>query len=45
MRRVVDLVLGDLLGKAILSEEILPGDKIKIVPGEKEKEYRWVKVE
>ena len=44
MRRVVDLVLGDLLGKAILNEEILPGDKIKIVPGEKEKEYTWEKV-
>ncbi|EKD65473.1 MAG: hypothetical protein ACD_50C00080G0006, partial [uncultured bacterium] len=44
MRRVVDLVLGDLLGKAILSEEIIPGDRIKIVPGEGSKEYRWEKV-
>ncbi|EKD62279.1 MAG: clp protease ATP binding subunit, partial [uncultured bacterium] len=44
MRRVVDLVLGDLLGKAILSEEILPGDKIKIVPGNKSKDYSWEKV-
>ena len=44
MRRVVDLVLGDLLGKAILSEEIIPGDKIKIVPGEGSKEYKWEKL-
>ena len=33
MRRIVDLTLGDLLGSAILKEEIKSGDKVKIIPG------------
>jgi ATP-dependent Clp protease ATP-binding subunit ClpA len=45
MRRIVDLYLGDLMGKAILSGEISAGDSIKIIPGSKAKEYSWEKVE
>jgi ATP-dependent Clp protease ATP-binding subunit ClpA len=44
MRRIVDLYLGDLIGRAMLSGEIIAGDTIKIVPGAKEKEYSWEKV-
>ena len=43
MRRIIDLILGDLIGKAILKEEIKEGDKIKIVPGEAKEEYNWEK--
>ena len=39
MRRIVNLVLGDLLGKAILKEEIKEGDRIKILPGKGEEEF------
>lgn len=34
MRRVVDLSIGDVVGKAILLKQIVEGDKIKIVPSE-----------
>jgi len=45
MRRVIDLVLGDLLGKAIISGQILPGDKIRILSGEAKNEYKWEKMQ
>lgn len=44
MRRIIDLVLGDLIGRALLSGEIKDGDKIKIVPGVGKEEYSWSKV-
>ncbi len=44
MRRVIDLVLGDLLGKAILENQIVSGDKIKLFPGKGKEEYGWEKV-
>ncbi len=34
MRRIVDIEVGDLLGKAILKNEIEPGDKIELTAGE-----------
>ncbi len=33
MRRIVDITLGDILGKAILGETVRPGDTIEIIPG------------
>jgi len=44
MRRIIDLVLADVLSKAFLAEEIKPGDKIKIVPGSQPAQYSWQKV-
>lgn len=44
MKRVVDLTLGDLLGKAILKEEIKPGDKIKILSKDGKEDYAVEKV-
>ena len=44
MRRIIELVLGDLLGKAILADKIGPGDNIQIHPGAGKDEYRWEKV-
>ncbi len=32
LRRLIDLEIGDVLGKAILTKQVLPGDRIKIVP-------------
>ena len=40
MKRVVDLILGDLISQAILKKEIVSGDKFKIIPLDKNKEYR-----
>jgi len=45
MRRIIDLVLGDLIGRAVIRGEINPSDKIKIVPGQNKDEYSWEKVE
>ncbi len=39
MRRIVDLVLGDLIGKAIVENKVLPGDKIKLMAGAGKDEY------
>ena len=39
MRRIIELTLGDLLGKAILSGEVKGGETVEIVPGEKKSEY------
>jgi len=44
MRRVVDLVLGDVLGRAIIENKILPGDKIELLPGEGKDNYEWKKI-
>lgn len=44
MKRLIDLVVGDLLGRAILENQIVAGDKIKLLPGEGKDEYRWEKV-
>ena len=44
MKRIINLILGDLLGRAILSGELKEGDKIKIVPGKGKEEYNWEKI-
>ncbi len=44
MKRIINLILGDLIGKAILKGDIKGGDKIKIVPGKGKEEYHWEKV-
>jgi len=44
MRRVVDLVLGDVLGRAIIENKILPGDKIELLPREGKDNYEWRKI-
>lgn len=43
MRRIVNLSIGDLIGKAIINGELKEGDKIKILPGEEREEFRWEK--
>jgi len=44
IKRIIDLILGDMVGKSILDGKILPGDKIKITVKEKKNEYSWEKV-
>jgi ATP-dependent Clp protease ATP-binding subunit ClpC len=44
MRRVLELSVGDVIGKGILSGEIAEGDTIQILPGEGKEEYSWKKV-
>lgn len=44
MRRIIELSIGDLLGKAILSGEIRSGDKVRIVPGSGKGEFLWEKI-
>ncbi len=39
MKRIVNLVLGNLIGKAILNGEIKEGDRIKIIPKQKKEEF------
>jgi ATP-dependent Clp protease ATP-binding subunit ClpA len=43
MRRIVNLVLGDLVGRAILKGEIKEGDEVTIVPGEGKEEFKLEK--
>lgn len=45
MRRIIDLVLGDLIGKAILSGDISSGSRIKITAGSEKDQYSWEKVD
>lgn len=45
MRRLVELVLGDLLGKGIIENKILAGDKIKLIAGEGKDEYSFEKID
>ena len=44
MRRIVELVLGDLIGKAIIENKIMPGDNIKITVDADKNEYIWTKI-
>jgi ATP-dependent Clp protease ATP-binding subunit ClpC len=44
MRRIVDITIGDVLGKAILKEEIKNGDHIEIIPQGKSQNYSVRKV-
>jgi ATP-dependent Clp protease ATP-binding subunit ClpC len=39
MRRIVELVVGDLIGKAIIENKVLPGDEVKLTAGEGKDEY------
>jgi ATP-dependent Clp protease ATP-binding subunit ClpC len=44
MKRIVNLVLGDLLGRMILKGEVGEGDSIKLVPSNTKEGYTWEKV-
>lgn len=44
MKRIINLVLGDLIGKAILTDDIKEGDKIKIIPAKGKEDYSWQKI-
>ena len=44
MRRIVDITIGDVLGKAILKEDIKSGDHIKIIPDSLPETYHIQKV-
>ena len=39
MRRIIELSIGDLLGKALLSEQIKPGDTVILNPGDGKNEF------
>ncbi|OGM31686.1 hypothetical protein A2803_04625 [Candidatus Woesebacteria bacterium RIFCSPHIGHO2_01_FULL_44_21] len=43
MRRIIELSIGDLLGKAMLSGEIKSGDNVTILPGSAKGEFLWEK--
>ena len=43
MRRVIDLVLGDVLSQALIKGEIKSGDIVKIIPGLEKEQYSWEK--
>ncbi|MBU2592664.1 MAG: AAA family ATPase [Patescibacteria group bacterium] len=45
MKRMIDLVLGDLISRAILNNEITSGDNIKIVAKEGVEEFAWEKID
>jgi ATP-dependent Clp protease ATP-binding subunit ClpA len=45
MKRIVNLVLGDLISRAILSGQVRAGDAIKITPGKAKDEYTLLKGE
>jgi ATP-dependent Clp protease ATP-binding subunit ClpA len=42
--RVIDMAIGDLIAKGLLTNEIEEGDTIKIIPGQKKEEYFLEKV-
>ena len=44
MKRIINLNLGDLIGKAILKGEIKEGDKIRILPGIAKEEFKLEKI-
>lgn len=44
MRRMVDLNMGDLLGRAILTDKMGSGDTIKILPASGKGEFDWEKM-
>jgi len=44
MRRLIELELGDLLGRALLSGEIVGGDRIKLVAGKEGQKFGWEKM-
>ncbi|MBU0570225.1 AAA family ATPase, partial [Patescibacteria group bacterium] len=44
MRKIVNLTIGDLLGRAILTNEIVSGDRIKLLAGQGKEEFGWEKV-
>ncbi len=43
MRRIIDLSIGDLLGKAILEKKIAGGDHVTILPGPGKNEFQLEK--
>ena len=43
MRRIVDLVISDLIGKEMISGNVADGDSIDIIPGSGKEEYKVVK--
>jgi len=45
MKRIIDLVLGDLISRAILNGEINSGDNFRIVPKQEVEEFAWEKID
>lgn len=43
MRRIVDLIVGDVIGSGILNGQIQDGDTITLLPGQNKEEYLWQK--
>ena len=39
MRRIVNISLGDLIGRQMLQGKVLEGDKIRLLPGIKKEEF------
>ena len=44
MRRIVNITLGDLIGRSILSGEIQGGETIKLLPGKNKEEFSFEKM-
>ncbi len=44
MRRIVNITLGDLIGRSILSGEIQEGENIKLLPGKNKEEFSFEKI-
>jgi len=44
MRRIIDLTLSDLLGKALLDQQLVDGDHIRLIAGVAKNEYSWQKI-
>lgn len=45
MRRIIDLSIGDTIGKAILEGNIKGGDRVTLYPGSGKNEFIWQKTE
>ena len=43
MRRIIELSIGDLVGRAMLSGDIKSGDSVTILPGSGKGEFKWGK--
>ena len=44
MGRIINLLIGDVIGKALLAGEINPSDNIKLIPLKEKDAYSWEKV-
>jgi ATP-dependent Clp protease ATP-binding subunit ClpA len=44
MKRIIEIYLGDLIGKAVLEGQIGPGDKIRVLAGSGKNEFKYQKL-